>query len=187
MPKGQACLLFAHAPHTQKVGKHAYQEYWEEVWRAIVKYADPQLTMFVMDANQPARAGDRLGRRMEEGLRDFYGAHGLRDVTDVLLIPEGAYSCVKGTEKSRIDTAAVTENTKVRLLEAGSWGSSALSDWHTPMMIIAAWPEEKVRRPRAKVRMCAHEQHMKNVELSRDELISYKSSLVARKQPEWEE
>ena len=94
---------------------------------------------------------------------------------------------MKGTEKSRIDTAAVTENTKVRLLEAGYWGSSALSDWHTPMMIIAAWPEEKVRRPRAKVRMCAHEQHMKNVELSRDELISYRSSLATRKQPEWEQ
>ena len=70
---------------------------------------------------------------------------------------------MKGTEKSRIDTAAVTENTKVRLLEAGYWGSSALSDWHTPMLIIAAWPEERVRRPRAKVRMCAHKQHMKNV------------------------
>ena len=28
---------------------------------------------------------------------------------------------------------------------------------------------------------------MKNVELSRDELISYRSSLAARKQPDWEE
>ena len=27
VPKGQAYLLFAHAPHTQKVGKHAYQDY----------------------------------------------------------------------------------------------------------------------------------------------------------------
>ena len=126
-----------------------------------------------MDANQSARAEDRPGRRMEEGLQSFYGAHGLRDLTDALPIPTEAYSCVKGTEKSRIDTAAVTENTKVRLLEAGYGGSSALSDWQTPMMIIAAWPEEKVRRPRAKVRMCAHEQHRKNVELSRDELISY--------------
>ena len=86
------------------------------MWRAIGKYADPQLTMLVMDANQPARAGDRPGRRMEEGLRNFYEAHGLRDVTDVLRIPEGAYSCVKGTEKSRIDTAAVTENTKIQLM-----------------------------------------------------------------------
>ena len=71
VPKGQAYILFAHAPHAQKVGRHAYQEYWEEIWRAIVKYADPQLTLFVMDANQPARAEDRPGRRMEEGLRSF--------------------------------------------------------------------------------------------------------------------
>ena len=43
IPKGQACLLFAHAPHAQRVGSNAYQEFWEEAWRAITKYADPQL------------------------------------------------------------------------------------------------------------------------------------------------
>ena len=31
VPKGQAYILFAHAPHAQKVGRHAYQEYWEEI------------------------------------------------------------------------------------------------------------------------------------------------------------
>ena len=75
--------------------------------------------MLVMDANQPARGGDRPGRRMEGGLRSFYRAHGLRDVTEVQQVPEGTYSCVKGTEKSRIDTAAVVEDTKVRILEVG--------------------------------------------------------------------
>ena len=105
-------------------------------------------------------------------------------MTEVLRVPEGTYSCVKGTEKSRIDTAAVAEDTKVRILEVGYWGSSALSDWHTR---IAAWPEVRVRRPKAKVRMCAHEQHMKNVELLREELRSYRSSLARRKQPVWKE
>ena len=49
--KGQAYLLFAHAPHTQRVQTHAYQEFWEVVRRAVTKYADPQLAMLIMDAN----------------------------------------------------------------------------------------------------------------------------------------
>ena len=106
-------------------------------------------------------------------------------MTEILQVPEGTYSCVKGTEKTRIDTAAVVEDTKVRMMEVGYWGSSALSDRHTPMMLIAAWPEVIVWRPKAKVRMCAHEQ--KNVEPSREELISYRSSLARRKQPDWRE
>ena len=130
-PKGQAYLLFTHAPHTQRVGTQEYQEFWEEVWRAIAKYTDPQLTVLMMDANQLASIGDRPGRRMEEALRRFYKAHGLQDVTDVLHVPEGTYTCVKGTEKSRIDTAAVMANTKVRMMEVGYWGSSALSDWRS--------------------------------------------------------
>ncbi len=68
-PKGQAYVLFSHAPHVQKVGVKKYQEYWQGAWEAVKKYADPQETAVIMDANQPARPEDRPKKRREDGLR----------------------------------------------------------------------------------------------------------------------
>jgi hypothetical protein len=184
IPKGKAYVLFAHAPHTQKVGVEEYREFWEEVWRAVTKWADPQLTMLIMDANQPAREADRPGRRTEGGLREFYAAHDLLDVTDILDVPEGTFSCVKGTDKSRIDTLALTKHTRVRSIAVAYGRSHAMSDWHTPMMLMAAWPVDEVPRPKAGVNRCAHEQHMKNVDLTREETQSYWEDLAKREQPD---
>ena len=87
-------------------------------------------------------------------------------------IPAGTYSCYGGAG-SRIDTAATTAESSVRILAAKYWQSTLLSDMHTPLLLHVDFKNEDLDKPQPNCGRREPELHLKEVAFTEDEADSF--------------
>ena len=173
-------IAVVHAPHAKKVGHKGYSMHWLDFWDRVRPQVDPGSVIVVGDVNSAFHRKDRAVQQPDDtGWRRICSNHGLLDLRQLVRLPTGTWSCMAG-EGSRIDTAALTTESSLRVSQAHHWRSTLLSDHHYPLMLMAHVPEVCVDKPEPTGWARLPEAHMAPVDLTVDQQFQYATEVHDR-------
>jgi hypothetical protein len=166
-------ILVVHAPHARKVTNQGYQMYWLRLWAKVRRQIDTRRVIMVGDVNSAFMVGDRKKQRPTDTVyRRICATLGLKDLRQLVTLPEDTWSCVMGGG-SRIDTAAVTEESSIRISDATYWKSTLMSDHHYPLLVRYQVPGIRVAKPETDCVPRLKESHMPPIQLSVSQCHQY--------------
>mmetsp|Transcript_33558 Transcript_33558/g.60169 ORF Transcript_33558/g.60169 Transcript_33558/m.60169 type:complete len:403 (+) Transcript_33558:325-1533(+) len=173
-------LLVVHAPQLRKVQRLGYIMYWLRLWEKVRQKADMRRLIIVGDMNSAYRPGDRaIPRSCDVMYRYFCSLVGLNDLSDLVDLPPGETSCTLKSG-SRIDTAAVSVDSKITVSDAVYWNSTLLSDHHKPLLMRAQVPNIPLRKHLPTCHNRLPEHHLPPVRLTTQQQADYAEAVARR-------
>ena len=170
--------LVVHAPQEKFV--LLYTLFWLRLWAKITALIDIKRLLILGDVNSLFQEQDRVGKPTKKrGWESFCRAAGLRELTQHTDVPHSTYSGYGGAG-SRIDTAATTAESDVRILAAEYWPSTLFSDVRTPLLLHVDFKNETLDKPQPNCVKRAPEFHLKEVALTEDETASLRDAMHSR-------
>ena len=171
-------LPVVHAP--QEKGSLSYAYFWLQLSAQITALVDTRRLLILGDVNSLFREEDRAGEHStKRGWETFCRVAGLRKLTQHTDIPIRTYLCYGGAG-SRIDMAATTAESSVRILAAKYWQWTLLSNIHTPLLPHVDFKNENLDKPQPNCTKREPEFHLKEVALTEDETDSFREAVSAR-------
>ena len=173
-------ILAVHMPHARKVGWKGYSMYWLALWANVRRHIDLRRVRVVGDVNSAFRLTDHKAQRPTDTVYLHACATlGLKHLCQLVDVPEGRWSCVAG-QGTRIDTAALTERSSLRVTKAHYSPSTILSEHQYPLLLVVKVPAIRVNKPRAGCTPRMTESHMLPVHFTTDQKHNYAAAVYKR-------
>ena len=104
---------------------------------------------------------------------------GLRDLSDLVDLPEGETSCTLKSG-SRIDTTAISVESKVTISDAMYWASTLLSNHHKPLLMRLQVPDTPVQKLAPTCQNRPPEHHLPPVNLTSKQRAACAEAVASR-------
>ena len=154
--------------------------YWLALWANVRRQIYPRTVRMAGDVNSPFRLTDRKAQRPTDTVYIHACATlGLKDLYQLVDVPEGRWSCVAG-QGTRIDTTALTERSSLSVTKAHYSPSTILWDHHYLLLLVVQVPAIRVNKPQGGCNPRMIESHMLAVHFTTDQKQNYAVAVYNR-------